>query len=151
MSSDPFRSDYRLIFRNISFKKRKSNQSVFQPESEPGTAGRNDCGLSWFGNCCPEVFPRYPSLPEGKGIQPLCLGGCQSGNWKVSFPHVRILKKSQQIKWKLYLWHSPLNQTVVCLRLQSDHLFAYKVKNDWNENHNFTKIFRQNNTISFLY
>ena len=95
-------------------------------------------------------IPRNPSLPEGKGIQPLCLGGCQSRNWKLPFPHVRILKKSQQIKWKLYLWHSPFNRTVVCLSLQSDHLFVYKVKNAWNENHNFTKIFRQNNTISFL-
>ena len=103
-------------------------------------------------NCCPEVFPRNPSLLEGKGIQPLYLGGCQSGNWKVSFPHARILKKSQQIiiLWQLYLWHSALNQTVVCLSLQSDHLFAYKLKNVWNENHNFTKIFRQRNTISFL-
>ena len=43
-------------------------------------------------------------------------------------------------------------QTVVCLSLHSEayNLFAYKLKNVWNENHNFTKIFRQRNKISFL-
>ena len=43
---------------------------LLQPGSEPGTAGRSDSGLPRFGNCCPEVFPRNPSLPEGKGIGP---------------------------------------------------------------------------------
>ena len=66
--------------RAAVLEQRPPGQTTLQPESEPGTAGRSDSGLSRFGNCCPEVFPRYPSLPEGKGIQPLCLGGCQSGN-----------------------------------------------------------------------
>ena len=114
---------------------------LLQPGSEPGTAGRSDSGLSWFGNCCPEVCPRNPSLPEGKGIWPLCLGGCQSGNWKVPFPHVRILKKSQQIQWKLYMWQ--LSTQSDCCFLNSPKWsglpFAYKLKNIWNKNRSFTK------------
>ena len=132
-------------------EQRPPGQTTLQPESEPGTAGRSDSGLSRFGNCCPEVFPRYPSLPEGKGIQPLCLGDCQSGNWKVPFPHVRILKKSQQIQWKLYLWQlSPQSDCFLNSPKWSGLPFAYKLKNIWNKNHSFTKTFRHKNKVSFL-
>ena len=92
----------------LSCLEQRPPPQLLQTGTELGTAGRSDSGLSQFGNCCPEVFPRNPSLLAGKGIQPLCLGSCQSGNWKVPFLHVKILKKSQQIKWKLYLWHSAL-------------------------------------------
>ena len=57
-------------------EQRPLRQTTPQPGLELGTAGRSDSGLSRFGNCCPEVFPRIPSLPEEKGIQPLYLGGC---------------------------------------------------------------------------
>ena len=32
------------------------------------------------GTWCPGVFPWHPSLPQGAGIQPLCLRRCHSGN-----------------------------------------------------------------------
>ena len=127
-------------------------QTTLQPGSEPGTAGRSDSGLSRFGNWCLEVFPKNPSLPEGKGIQPLCLGGCQSRNWKVPFLHVRILKKRQQIQWKLCL-RQFFTQSDCCFLNSprwSGLLFAYKLKNIWNKNPSFTKTFRQKNKVSFL-
>lgn len=63
---------------------------LLQPGSEPGIAGRSDSGLSRFGNCRPEVFTRNPSLSEP--------GRLSEWKLKVPFPHVRILKKSRQIR-----------------------------------------------------
>ena len=86
-----------------------------------------------------------------KRNRPLCLGGCQSGNWKVPFPHVRILKKHQQIQWKLYLWQlSTQSDCFLNSPKWSGLLFAYKLKNIWNKSPSFTKTFRQKNKVSFL-
>ena len=58
-------------------------ETPLQPGLEPettGTDGRRQSVLFSLGTSCPGLFPWHPSLPQGAGIQPFCLRGCQSGN-----------------------------------------------------------------------
>ena len=75
---------YLMLQQSFQLFTTEDSCATLQPGSEPETTGahgrRQSVLFSW--DFLLQVFPWNPSLPQGAGVQPLCLRGCQSGKEK---------------------------------------------------------------------